>query len=220
MCVSVEADIVAGIVVGAVAVDGLRYARRPAERLLAAIPVVLGLHQLVEAVVWLGLDGAVPRPWWRPAAYAYLVIAFAVLPVLVPLAVGALEPRAGRRRIRWFVVLGAAVAAVLTSALVRGPLDVADEGRRIGYEVGLWHGGVLVALYVLATCGSLLSSSHRHVRWFGSANLVAAAVLAYSDRVGFISLWCMWAAVTSVGVVAHLRWAEASPAPRVVSARP
>ena len=136
----------------------MRHARDPAERLLAAVPLVLAVHQLVEAFVWWGLQGKVPADVGRVAEWLYLAIAFGVLPVLVPLAVAALEPDTHPRRMRAFVVLGVFVAVVLMYAVLRGPYTATIEGHHIDYRVDLWHGGALVVLYVVATCGSLLAS--------------------------------------------------------------
>jgi hypothetical protein len=57
MCFSAEADVVAGLVVSAIGVDSFRQVRRPAERPLGAVPVAIGAHLLVEAVVWQSLTG-------------------------------------------------------------------------------------------------------------------------------------------------------------------
>ena len=43
------------------------------------------------------------------------------------------------------------------------------------------------------------------VRWFGFASLVAAGVLLWFDKSAFVSLWCAWAAITSVAICVHLR---------------
>lgn len=208
MCFSAEADVVAGAVIIAVGVDAFRHVRTPTEKAVAALPVVLGVHQLIESFVWLGLDDRVPHALERISLWIYLAIAYGVLPVLVPFAVRALEPASRVRRFRVFTVLGVGVAAVLMFAVVRGPVEAHIEGRHISYVVNLWYGGVIVALYVVATCGSMMSSSHRHVRWFGAANLAAAGVLAWLDKTAFISLWCLWAAVTGAAIAAHLRHAE------------
>jgi hypothetical protein len=220
MCFSPQADLVAGTAVCAIGVDALRHVRQPRPRLVAALPLVLGGHQVVEALVWWGLQGRVAAAVWYPALYLYLAIAFGVVPVMVPLAVAALEPRelgAPWRRMGGFVVLGATVAAVLVYAVVRGPVRADIEGRHIAYHVDLWQGGALVALYALATCGSLLASSHRPVRWFGAINLIAVCLLAWLYTSAFISLWCLWAAVTSVAIDVHLRRSR-QPRPGVVSA--
>jgi hypothetical protein len=160
-----------------------------------------------------GLAGQVAETVWHPALRIYLLVAFSVLPVVVPVAVGALEPVARRRRIAAFTFVGAVVSVILTSEIVRGPVDATIEGHHIHYDVGLAHGGAIVGLYLLATCGSLLLSSQRHVRWFGTANLLAAGVLLWFDKNAFISLWCTWAAVTSLAIAIHLRHVNDAPSP-------
>ena len=205
MCFAPEADLVTGVAVGVVAIDALRHVERRAELPLASIPLVLAGHALIESVVWVGLEGHVREAVWRAALWLYLVIAFSVLPVLVPVAVGALEPITRRRQVAIFTAVGAVVSTVLTYAIVRGPVDATIEGHHIRYQVDLWHGGLIVGLYLLATCGSLLWSSQRHVRWFGFASLVAAGVLLWFDKSAFVSLWCAWAAITSVAICVHLR---------------
>jgi len=214
MCFSAQADLVAGVVVGGLAVDAFRHVRKPAQKLLVAVPVVLAVHQMIEALVWWGLNGHGPHAVWRTAVWLYLVIAFGIVPVLVPLAVEALEPAFNRRRIQGFAALGVAVAVVLLYALIRGPVVATIERHHIAYDVNLAYGGVIVTLYVLATCGSMLVSSHRHVRQFGGLNLIAAGLLAWLNKSGFISLWCVWAALTSLVIVLHLRHTAEPPRAR------
>lgn len=214
MCFSATADLVAGVVVGSLGVDALRHARLPSQWMLASLPVVLAVHEIIEAFVWWHLQGHVSDAVGRVATIAYLLIAFGLLPVLVPIAVGALEPRPAGRRMMLFTAIGAAVALILVYSVLRGPVITVIEGHHISYEVDLYRGGLLVALYVLATCGSLMASHHRHVRWYGAVNLVVVVVLAVVDKTAFISLWCAWAAVTSGGIALHLRHVEPRPGRR------
>lgn len=214
MCFSATADLAAGVVVSAIGVDALRHARLPSQWLLASLPVVLAVHEIIEAFVWWRLEGHVSAAVGRFATMAYLILAFGVLPVLVPAAVGALEPRPVGRRMVVFIVLGAAVACVLLYSVLRGPVVTTIQGHHISYEVDLYRGGILVALYVMATCGSLLASNHRHVRWFGVVNLVVVVALVLIDKTAFISLWCAWAALTSVCIALHLRHFEPRPGNR------
>lgn len=220
MCFSAEADLVGAVVVGAIGVDALRHVRRTAEIPLAAVPLVLGAHQLIEAFVWWGLEGRVAQQLSRPALWIYLAIAFGVLPVLVPVAVGALEPATNRRRVAAFTATGVGVAVALMYAVVRGPVEATIQGHHIAYRIELWRGGIIVALYVLATCGSLLASEHEHVRWFGAINLLAVVVLIWIDKNGLISLWCAWAAATSVAIDVHLRYAGRPRRRQAVPATP
>lgn len=208
MCLSAEVDLVAGVAVGSIALDACRHVRKPSEKALAALPLLLAGHQLVESLVWFGLEGRVAASVAHSAAWLYLAIAFGVLPVLVPIAVGAMEPGTGPRRVRPFLAVGIGVAIMLMYPVARGPIDVSIRDYHVAYQVDLWQGGLLVALYILVTCGAMLTSKIDYVRWFGAANLMVAIALTWATKTGFISLWCLWAAVTSVGIALHLRRSE------------
>lgn len=146
----------------------------------------------------------------RIATWVYLLFAFVVLPIYVPMAVLALEPP-GRRRVTIipFVGLGVVVSGVLLAAMVRGPVTAELAHYHLSYGTGLDSGTLIVAAYVVATCGSLLFSGYRQVAIFGVVNLIAVAVLARLTIDGFASLWCAWAAITSGAVAAHLQFGGA-----------
>ncbi len=206
MCFSATADTAAGLVVTAIGVDALRQAHRPGERALGSLPVLLGAHLLVEAVVWHGLTGTVAPSTGRWAMWIYLAFAVLVLPVLVPLAIRAVEPDPGRRRaMARLGVAGAGLAAIYLVGLVQGPVDVRIEGRHLAYQLGMDHGGLLAAVYAVVTCAPPMLSSERRIAAFGLANLMAVVLLAWLQNSALTSLWCAWAAVTSVAIAAHVR---------------
>ena len=83
MCFSAEADFAVAAVVAPVGVASLRAGARPQELLLAALPLLLALHQLTEGVVWPGLQGGAPGGLRDAATRVYRAIAQVVLPVIV-----------------------------------------------------------------------------------------------------------------------------------------
>jgi len=206
MCYSPEADLVAGVVVGAIGIDALRHVDDKRDRALASVPLVLAAHQLIEAVGWWGLQDRVPEAAGTLAIAAYLVIAMGVVPGLVPYAVLRTERSPTRQRLMVpFVALGVAVCAVLLFALSTGPYGASIGGRYIAYETTLpWSGAIAVA-YVIAVCTPLLLSSHQRLVMFGVINVVIVIGLATLLANGFISLWCVWAAISSVVVTGHIR---------------
>ena len=215
MCFSPQADLVGGIVVGAIGIDAVRNVHKRHDHVaLAALPLLLGAHQVIEAFVWLGLQGHMPHEVERVALWAYLLIAFVILPVFVPLAVLSNEPLQRRRlAMAPLVALGAVVAGVLFAAMVRGPVEVRLRPYHLAYSIELSHGGVIVGFYVLAVCGTLLLSSRRRIFTFGIFNLVAVGVIAWLTIDGFASVWCGWAAVTSGAVALHMRVGRSSRLP-------
>lgn len=206
MCFSAQADLVGGTVVALLGVDALRHVRQRREIAIAALPLLLGAHQLVETFVWWGLQGHVAEQVGEVATWIYLLIAFVVLPLYLPFAIWRMELTASRRRlIAPLMGVGIAVSAVLLLAMVEGPVSAALESNHIAYDTGITYGGIIVLAYVIVTCGPLLLSGYRYVVAFGMVNLVAVVVLAMLARSGFASLWCAWAAVTSGMIVLHLR---------------
>ena len=207
MCFSPQADLVGGALIGAIGIDTLRSARHQRRHLaLASLPLLFGVHQLIESAVWLGLQGHLPHTVERVALWGYLLIAFVLLPVFVPVAVLLNEPSL-RRRLAMvpLAALGVAVSTDLAVAMVRGPLDVSLRPHHLAYSLVLDHAGIVIVLYVVAVCLTLLLSSRRRVVIFGVVNLAAVGVIAWLTVDGFASVWCGWAAVTSAVIALHLR---------------
>jgi hypothetical protein len=205
MCFSAQADLTAGVFVTAVGVDALRRVRSPKELPLATLPLVFGIHQLIETFVWLGLSGTVSGAVGDAAMWLYLAVAF-ILPLWVPLAVREVEPSPGRRRLLALpVAIGALVTLVMAEALIRGPVSAHIDGMHISYVVELPGGALIGVLYVVTTCGALLMSTDHWIRTFGWLNVVAVGVLVWLTVGDLTSLWCVWAAITSVAIDLFLR---------------
>lgn len=210
MCFSPQADVITGISVVTIGLDACRHVRHRSEMLLAALPLLLGGHQLVEDFVWWSLQGHVSADIGRLALWIYLLVAFVVLPIYVPLAVAVLEPT---RRRKWVMApslaLGSLVSVVLLATMVRGPVTAVIRPWHLSYGIGLDHAVLVVVGYVIAICAPLLVSGYRHVAIFGLGNLVVVVFLAVLAADGFASLWCVYAAVSAGAIALHLRYAKA-----------
>jgi uncharacterized protein DUF6629 len=210
VCLSPQADLIGGVVISVIGVDAVRHVHQRRELIaLAWIPLLLGAHQFIEALTWLWLQGHVPRGIGHLALWAYLLIAFVVLPVFIPLAIIALEPTRRRKLMMTpFAAIGAVTATVLFAAMVTGPVGVRLAPYHLAYSVRLHDGFLITALYVIAVCGPLLVSGYRHVAVFGIVNLVAVVVIARLTASGFASVWCAWAALSSGAIALHCRFAR------------
>jgi hypothetical protein len=221
MCFSPEGDLVGGLVVTAIGVDACLHLRgRPEYRLIAPFPILLGLHQIDETFVWWQLQGHVAHSVGVVAMWVYLLFAFVVLPTLVPAMVLRLEPRGRRKVIAPFLALGVVTSAVLLETMLNGHPSAKLGTYHVAYSIGLQHGMVIIGLYILATCGSMIASGLRNVVWFGVANLVAVIVLARLCANGFASLWCFYAALASGAIALHLRFAKGTKVPVALRTEP
>jgi hypothetical protein len=204
MCFSVQADVVAGLFLLPVGVLSLREVRHVREVPFASLPLVFAAHQLVEALVWAGTEGAVSCSVQHAAAVGYLIVALAVLPTLVPLAVLLLEPQGARLRVAPFVALGVVVSAYLGYVLATHPVGVVAFPHALDYDFGLESSLWWAVLYILAVIGPSVLSGYPSIVAFGVLNLVGLTVVAILYAEAFASLWCVWAGVTSVLVLVHM----------------
>ena len=207
VCWSPTADAVAGAVIGSMGVVALLGARRGRDRVLGALPLVLGAHQLVESVVWLDTQGRVSAETGRVAVTVWGVIAFVVLPTLVPLGVlvSAWPRGSGRWRLMGCLVVGAVVSAVLGADVAGSGVTAQAHGHVLDYGLGVGVGWVLIGGYLVATLGAPLLSPDPFVRWFGVAALVGAAGCAAAWLYAFASTWCAYAAVLSLMLLVWVR---------------
>jgi len=203
VCWSWTADLAAGGVITAVGVVAVAHVRRAGDLPLAALPLLLGVHQLTEAVVWLGQEGRVGAGPAAAARTLWAAIAYPLLPLLIPVAVLLVAASARRRVMLGFVLVGAATSAVLAYALAAGPVTADVVGHTVRYGVSVPVGPLLVAGYLIATVGALLASGQRGVRMLGVVCGIGALVCTLLWQAAFVSTWCALAALCSLLV---LRW--------------
>jgi len=208
MCFSATASFAAAGVTTVAGGAALRAARRPAQLLLSAIPLLFALHQGAEGFLWLALTQPEHAAWRQPAMFAFLSVAEVIWPSFVPLVVWALETDPGRKRVlAALLVLGCALAVTRVYGLLAYPASATILGQHIQYRL---DAPFLVRrigdiCYVLVTVGSPIVSSSKQVRWIGLlvlASLVLSKIFFYQT---FISVWCFFAAIISALVVVVVR---------------
>jgi len=204
MCFSATANFVGSGVLGAVGVVTLTKVKHPRELLFAALPTLFAVHQFIEGFVWLGLDGILSPAVAHDMGAAFMLYAQGLLPFLLPLSVLLFEPNAkSRSRMLPFLILGGATTLYILWALAAFPLQLYVRGNSIVYMNQATNNTVVALLYVIATCGSLFFSKIKMMVIFGAANLAILLVVMEVKRYAFTSLWCAYAAVASVIILAY-----------------
>ena len=213
MCFSATASFTAGTALLAVGVVTLKKAGFRAELAYAAIPLLFGVQQLIEGLVWLSFGSDVPR--LNPAVtIVYSLFSHVLWPIYVPLAVLLLEPVRWRRKVlAAFLTAGAAVGLYLLVNMFRFPIESRPAGGHIEYLSPHFYIVAVMAGYFAATCTSMLFSSYKLVNVFGAAALLSFGLSYAVYRQWFISVWCFFAAVLSVIVLlyfTHRTWKEST----------
>jgi hypothetical protein len=204
VCFSAVANFVGSGVLGAVGVVTLTKVRHKRELLFASLPALFAVHQLIEGFVWLGLDGILSSSVTHNMGAAFVLYAQGLLPFVLPLSVLLFEPdMKSRRRMLPFLAIGTGTTLYMLWALIAYPLQVFVRGNSIAYINEGTNNTAIAVLYVIATCGSLFFSQVKAMVSFGVANLVILLVVMAVKRYAFTSLWCAYAAVASVIILAY-----------------
>lgn len=204
MCFSASASFTAGSLLLATGVAARSLARGCAQRVYAGIPLLFGIQQLTEGVVWLSFGWSTPTVnVWATQVYSFF--SHVLWPVYVPVAAWMMEPSPARRRLlAWLCAAGFTIAAYLLYSMVSTPIVARPVGGHVDYESPHFYAAVSAGLYLLATTISLLLSTQWRMRLFGALALASAVVAYAAFARWFISVWCFFAGVLSVAVVLQL----------------
>ena len=204
MCFSAAANFVGSGVLGTVGVATLTKVKHRRELLFASLPLLFAIHQFIEGFVWLGLDRMLSPKITHNMGAAFMLYAQGLLPFLLPLSVLLFEPNGkSRKRMVPFLVVGTLCTLYILWALTAYPTEISVKGNSIVY-INVATNNMTVALfYVIATCGSLLFSKVKDMVLFGIANMAILLTVMAVKRYAFTSLWCAYAAVTSVIILAY-----------------
>jgi len=189
-------------------VAALRKTQARSERPFAAIPLLFGIQQLVEGVIWLTFSHHAPL-LKQTMTYIYSFFSHALWPIYVPFAMGVLETVRWRKKaIFAFEAAGIPVGLYLLYYIVTRPVDAEVIGRHIVYVSPHFYQMPVMVLYLTATCVTGLFSSHGFVRLFGILAFLSAIAAYVVYVTALVSIWCFFAAILSLLIYIHLKFRD------------
>lgn len=195
MCFSATASFVAAAGLAAVGGVTLSKVKEKVEIPFASIPLLFGVQQAIEGVIWVSFGLPLVN---TVMTYAYLMFAYVLWPVFVPVAVLLIETNPVRKNIlRAISIFGFALGIYLLYFIFADPGKAHIVNQSIAYDFRHLYEFLPLALYVAVTCGSGLVSSHKILNIFAIGVLVAFFVTYWFFNVTFISVWCFFAAILS-----------------------
>ncbi len=197
MCFSATASLIAGTTLGVVGIVTISKVKQKREIPFAMIPLLFGIQQIAEGLIWLSLSNNLPL-LNTVMTYVYSLFSHVIWPIFIPFAIGLLETVPWRKKVlSVFQTVGLAVGLYLLYFLVKFPITSEVLNKSITYNSPHFYLFAIMMTYFIATLLSPLFSSHRIINLFGVLAVAAAigAYLFYSAT--FISVWCFFAAIVS-----------------------
>ncbi len=204
MCFSATASFIAGTSLSVFGVATIQRAETKSEIPFATIPLLFGVQQLIEGVLWLTFSHEAPL-LQQIMTYLYSGFSHVLWPIYVPLAMGFMEAVPWRRKtIFAFEAVGCAVGLFLLYLIVTHPVVAEVVGHHIVYASIHFFDRPVMMLYVAATCFSCFFSSHGFVRLFGCLAFLSFVAAYLVDMMALFSVWCFFAAILSFLIYFHL----------------
>lgn len=205
MCFSATASFIAGVSLSVLGVATVKKAERKAEIPFAMIPLLFGVQQIIEGMLWLSFRFDAPL-LNVIMTYVFTLFSHVLWPIFVPFSIGLMEIVAWRKKvISAFQITGVAVGLYHLYVIVKFPVTSEVNGH-IVYVSPYFNKVPVLVLYLAATCVGAFFSSHRIINIFGALALLLFMVAYWFYTVAFFSVWCFFAAILSVVIYLHFKF--------------
>lgn len=209
MCFSAEVSFASAAVLlpaGAIAIKRARESNRSLVP-LAALPLLFGLQQFFEGLVWTGNTVSSPAMIER-YSLAYMFFSWLAWPVWVPFSTYFLEPCGRRHVYLLFAILGGMVGAIqyIPYFAHEGWLVTKFLPHAISYQGTVLFDYIMAreltyAIYLFVIIVPLVTSSNRQARVFGALIAVAALATYLFFTYAHISVFCFGGGLMSLYIV-------------------
>lgn len=203
MCFSANASFTAGIVISTIGVVTLKKVQAPSQIVFASIPLIFGIQQLSEGVLWLSIPDPAHAMAQQVATYTFLFFARVVWPLWVPLAIFLLENEGKRRKMEMVLLLmGIGVSVYFILTLLLEPTEAVISEHHIFYKqdypasLKLYSG----IFYGVVTILPLFVSRFKRMWLLGIIVGVSYIMATFFFKHYAFSVWCFFAAIISMSV--------------------
>jgi hypothetical protein len=202
MCFSATASLGASALLTGSGIIAIKKMKAPKMIAFAAVPILFGLQQLSEGVLWLTYTQPSIASWQHLSIYSFLLFAKVIWPIWIPFSIWLMEPDKGKKKLlAYLMVLGGIGSIYLAFCLFAYDVSATIEERHINYQMQIPQLGLHRVLYLLGAAVPFFISSLKFMKLLGGA-LILSLVLSYIFYFKqLISVWCFFAALLSALVV-------------------
>jgi hypothetical protein len=203
MCFSAQASFTSSAVITAIGIATLTRVKEPKQVLFGAIPIIFGIQQCAEGVLWTTLKSGAHQSLQNTAMYVFLITALVIWPVMISLSTLFLETKRIRRTILTGLLMGGGLLSLFYAwCLVFYNVRPEIQSFHMDYINNFPSGWTKAAfvLYLAVTITPLFVSSVKRMRLFGGLIAVSCLVTGIFYAQYLTSVWCFFAAVISMAI--------------------
>jgi hypothetical protein len=203
MCFSAGASFAGGVIISSIGVATVSKARKSSSIVFAGIPLLFGLQQFAEGLLWLTLPEPDPQLFYlrKICTYIFMITAQVIWPLIVPFSVWSMEKDPGRKKILTCLVIGGAtVSAYYAVCQLFLHIDPRIESHHILYKTDFPESlsNPVFIIYLIAAITPLFVSTHKKMRIMAVLMMISCLLAAIFYKEYLTSVWCFFAALISV----------------------
>jgi len=202
MCFSASASFGASSLLAGAGIVAVKKVESPRMLAFASLPILFGVQQLSEGMLWLTFSNPELDSWHNTSIYLFIFFAQVIWPIWIPFAVWLMEPdKARKKKIFSFMLMGGALSTYILYCLFAYEVSAVIESRHIRYELHFPNLVLRRSLIFLTSVVPIFLSSLRWMKLLGGA-LLGALILTFIFYTHYvISVWCFFAALLSALVL-------------------
>lgn len=208
MCFSASASLSAGVVLTVIGIASIKKTNHKSQLWFASIPLVFGVQQLAEGVLWLTLPNPDLVNTQIAATYIFLFFAQIIWSLWVPIAIIMLDERK-RKSLMQRILVGAGI--LISGYLAYCLLTFSVEANIVGHHIVYFLDYppslkiFVIILYASATIAPLFFSHIKRMWILGVAIMVSYIVATIFYEHYVLSVWCFFSSIISVYVYLIVR---------------
>jgi len=194
MCFSATASFMAAGVCSAIGLAALHRSQSRRQIPLALLPLLFGLHQALEGIVWLCGGEACGYT----SGYMFAFIAFCFWSSYIPIAAWFYEQDGFRRKCIAVVISFGVFITVYSAYIMMFPLTIDLAQHQVQYITSIKFSVFEEYFYAMVVAVPLLLIKNRFITLFGILVLTFFGVSNLYFNIARFSVWCFFAALSSV----------------------
>jgi len=214
MCFSATASFTASLALVTCGIAALKYAQEKKITMIAAIPLIFGLQQFAEGMVWVSFLDSRFAFVRMTASYVFLIFAAIIWPIWIPIAIARFEGSPNYKRYLPSVIAGGLCAltfilyvlfydiSVLAKCNIVYNFDVTQSDDTV---LGAYIKVIASLLYIVATIVPFFIACNKTFWFLGALTAISYIISYVAYFEAFTSVWCFFAALISLLVYAFVR---------------